>query len=131
MGALDGLRVVELGWGMAGALAGMFLAENGAVVAKVEPPSGVPYRSEPAFRVWDRGKESVVLDLRDPAGQAGMATLLDWADGVVEDFRPGVAERLDLGWDVVEAAHPHLVYATITGFGERGPLRDLPGYEQL
>ncbi len=116
---------------MAGAMAGMFLAENGATVVKVEPPGGVPYRDDPSFRVWDRGKESVVADLKAPAGRAALHELLAWADGSIDDLRPGVADRLGLGWDTVHAAHPHLVSVTISGFGERGPFRDLPGYEQL
>src|SRR5438132_11913023 len=89
--ALEGLRIVELGRGMAGAMAGMFLAENGATVVKVEPPGGVPYRHEPALLVWDRGKESVVLDLKTDGGRSDLHDLLGWADGTVEDFRPGVA----------------------------------------
>src|SRR5262245_35209424 len=129
--ALEGLRIVELGRGMAGAMAGMFLAENGATVVKVEPPGGVPYRHEPSFLVWDRGKESVVADLGTDAGRAAVHDLLAWADGAIEDFRPGGADRLGVGWTDVERAHPHLVYASISGFGERGPFRDLPGYEQL
>src|SRR4029453_14359480 len=86
--ALEGLRIVELGRGMAGAMAGMFLAENGATVVKVEPPGGPPYRDEPSFLVWDRGKESVVLDLKTDAGRAGLHELLAWADAAIEDFRP-------------------------------------------
>src|SRR5438067_9054360 len=111
---LEGLRIVELGRGMAGAMARMFLAENGATVVKVEPPGGVPYRHEPSVLGWDRGKESVVLDLKTDSGRSDLHDLLGWADGVVEDFRPGVAERLGLAWADVERAHPHLVYVTIT-----------------
>src|SRR5438093_62758 len=78
--ALEGLRIVELGRGMAGAMAGMFLAEKGATVVKVEPPGGVPYRHEPSALVWDRGKESVVLDLKTDGGRSDLHDLLGWAD---------------------------------------------------
>jgi crotonobetainyl-CoA:carnitine CoA-transferase CaiB-like acyl-CoA transferase len=130
-GALDGLRVVELTHGMAGEMAGMVLADNGADVVKVEPPGGLRGRAGAGFLVWNRGKRSVVADLAGGPGRAALDDLVRGADVLLEDLRRGTVERLDVGYESLRAVNPELVYVAITGFGERGPLRDLPGYEYI
>ncbi|MBK7952165.1 MAG: CoA transferase [Deltaproteobacteria bacterium] len=129
--ALDSMRVLELGSGMAGAMAGMVLAENGADVIRVEPPGGDPERERPGALVWHRGKRSIVLDLRDAEGRARFVALAQRADGLIETLRPGAATRLGVDYEALAPIAPRLVQLSITGFGERGPLRDLPGYEGI
>lgn len=129
--ALDRMRVLELGSGMAGAMAGMVLAENGAEVIRVEPPDGDPERDRPGSLVWHRGKQSIVLDLRVDADRERFLALASTADGLIETLQPGTAERLGVDYAVLARRAPRLVYLAITGFGERGPLRDLPGYEGM
>lgn len=130
-GACEGLRVVDFSWWMAGPLATMVLADNGAEVIKVEPPEGDPARDLPAFQTWNRGKRSAVLDLKTNEGRERVEALLRSADIVVESFRPGVAERLGVGYDVVRELNPLAVYASITGYGDQGRNRGLKGYEAL
>jgi crotonobetainyl-CoA:carnitine CoA-transferase CaiB-like acyl-CoA transferase len=129
--ACEGLRVLEFGWGMPVSLAGMILADNGAEVIKVEPPGGDPLRGQPAFIVWNRGKKSVVLDLKqdDDREKAGM--LARSADVVLAAFRPGVAERLGLDYADLAAENPSLIYCAITAFGPDGPYARLPGYDAV
>ena len=129
--ACDGLRVVDFSSWMAGPLATMILADNGADVIKVEPPGGDPARSMPAFQAWNRGKKSVALDLKTDAGRERALELVRDADVVVTSFRPGVAERLGVGYEQVHEANPQAVYAAITGFGEEGKFSHLKGYEAL
>jgi crotonobetainyl-CoA:carnitine CoA-transferase CaiB-like acyl-CoA transferase len=127
----DGLRVVDFSAWMAGPLATMVLADCGAEVVKVEPPGGDPARAMPAFRTWNRGKESAVIDLKSGAGRAEAHGLLRQADVSVVSFRPGVAERLGLDYESVRQVNPRLVYTSITGFGGGGSRAGLPGYEAL
>ncbi len=130
-GACDGLRVVDFSWWMAGPLATMVLADNGAEVIKVEPPTGEPARDLPAFQTWNRGKRSIALDLKTDAGRESARNLIADADVVVTSFRPGVAERLGIGYADARALNPRTVYAAITGYGEDGPRAALKGYEPL
>src|SRR3990170_7131992 len=95
----DDILVIDFSWWMAGPLATMVLADNGAEVIKVEPPDGDPARDLPAFQTWNRGKKSVVLDLKTEEGRARAAELVAGADVVVVSFRPGVAERLGVGYE--------------------------------
>ncbi|WP_420435706.1 CoA transferase [Candidatus Poriferisocius sp.] len=129
--ALEGLRVIELGSGAAAGIAGMVLAENGAEVVKVEPPSGDPCRGQPGFAVWHRAKKSAVLDLAETGDRERFCEIARVADGVIEAFRPSTAERLGVSYETLHRLNGQLVYASITGFGETGPWRDLPGYEQI
>lgn len=129
--ALDGMRILELGSGTAGAMAGMVLAENGAELIRVEPPGGDPERDRPGSIVWHRGKKSVVLDLRDEKQRERFVALASTADGLIETLRPGAAERLGVDYETLRRWAPRLVHLSITGFGERGPLRDIPGYEGM
>ena len=130
-GACDGLRVVDFSWWMAGPLATMVLADNGAEVIKVEPPAGDPARDLPAFQTWNRGKKSVSLDLKSGAGRESARKLFADSDVVVTSFRPGVAERLGIGYEDLRAVNPRAVYAAISGYGEDGPRSALKGYEAL
>lgn len=129
--ALEGLRVLELGSGAAAGIAGMVLAENGAEVVKIEPPQGDRDRGRPGFAVWHRGKKSAVLDLADANDRDRFLELARVADGVIETFRPSTAARLGVDYESLHRVNDQLVYAAITGFGESGPWRDLPGYEQI
>ncbi|MGH7893972.1 MAG: CaiB/BaiF CoA transferase family protein [Candidatus Binatia bacterium] len=127
--ALAGLRVVDLSWGLAGALTTLVLADYGADVLRIEPPEGDVLRGEPAWPCWGRGKRSVVQDLRVASARATVRRLVEGADVVVESFRPGRAERWRLAYEDFAEQHPGLVYASITGFGRRGPYAGLKGYE--
>ncbi|MCH8898565.1 MAG: CoA transferase, partial [Chloroflexi bacterium] len=90
-GALTGVQVLEFGQYIPGPMLGMLLSDQGADVIKVERPGGDPARSEPAFATWNRGKRSVVIDLKTPEGQANAQALAKKADIVIENYRPGVA----------------------------------------
>jgi len=129
--ALDGLRVVDLSWGLAGALATLVLADHGAEVVRVEPPEGDVLRPQPAFPLWLRGKKSVVLDLRTAPGRDDAHALVDTADVLVESFRPTTARRLGFAPEVLAERCPRLVHASITGFGRRGPYANVKGYEGI
>jgi len=139
--ALDGLRIVDFSRVLAGPLATMVLADLGATVTKVERPGsgddtrawGPPHDERGAatyFQAVNRNKASVAIDLGSPAGAAQARALVADADVVVENFRPGVMDRLGLGWPALSAAHPELVYCSITGFGA-GTGAALPGYDLL
>ena len=129
---LDGLQVVEVGQYVAAPLAASIFADLGAQVLKVERPGGDPQRSDPArFAAWNRGKESVELDLRTDAGRAEALGLLDGADLLVENLRPGALERLGLGHAALRAGRPKLVTCSISAWGSTGPARDEPGWEPL
>jgi crotonobetainyl-CoA:carnitine CoA-transferase CaiB-like acyl-CoA transferase len=130
-GPCDGLRVVDFSTWMAGPLATMVLADNGADVIKVEPPEGDPARDLPAFQTWNRGKQSAVLDLKTDAGREQALRLITGADAVVASFRVGVAERLGIGYEQARAVNPTVIYAAISGYGEHERFRELKGYEAL
>ncbi|HVM64383.1 MAG TPA: CoA transferase [Acidimicrobiales bacterium] len=127
--ACDGLRVLELGQGMAGAMPGMILADNGADVVKIEPPWGDPGRRFDGARMWDRGKRSIALDLRRPAERERALALAERADVLVEALRPGVADALGMGWEVLRARNDALVYCSISAFGPASRYAAFPGYE--
>ena len=120
---------MELGQGLAGSMPGMILADNGAEVVKVEPPWGDWSRTQSGWRMWNRGKRSIVLDLREPSDRHVAARLADRADVFIESFRPGVADRLGLGWSALRDRNPRLVYCSISGFGPASAYADLSGYE--
>ncbi|MCW2524835.1 MAG: CoA transferase, partial [Frankiales bacterium] len=128
---LDGLRVVELCNGITNAQTGQMLADYGAEVVQIEPPGGTPLRSHPSYPLWGRGKRSVELDLKSAEGLAQARQLIDAADILLEAYRPGVAERLGLGYAELAASNPRLIHVSITGWGRQGPYADAPGYEGL
>jgi len=134
---LAGLRVLELGALIAGPFCAKILAEFGADVVKVEPPGlGDPLRRwrylENDTSLWwhvqSRGKRSITVDLRKPAGQAIVRALALSADIVVENFRPGTLEGWGLGYDALAADNPGLVMVRVSGYGQSGPYRDRPGF---
>jgi crotonobetainyl-CoA:carnitine CoA-transferase CaiB-like acyl-CoA transferase len=129
MNVLDGIRVVDLSQYRTGAQATQILADFGAEVLWIEPPGGSPLRTQRAFPFYARGKQSIVLDLKTPAGRAEAAELAAGADVLVESFRPGVADRLGLGYATLSERAPSLVYASITGFGRQGPCTQIKAYE--
>lgn len=143
--ALEGLRVVEMGQLIAGPFCGKTLGEFGADVIKIEAPAdparpdaagGDPLRNWRLLRdgtslwwqVQSRNKKSVALDLRSPDGQEIARRLIAQADVLIENFRPGTLERWGMGWDTLSAVNPKLVMLRISGYGQTGPYRDLPGF---
>jgi len=130
---LEGLRVVDCSWGTAGPRATGMLADAGADVVWVELPGGDPWRRAlpAAASVFNRGKRSRVLDLTRDDGRAALFELVAAADVFVESWRPGVADRLGVGYAALHERHPALVYCSISGFGADDPRRDVPGHEAL
>jgi formyl-CoA transferase/succinyl-CoA--D-citramalate CoA-transferase len=136
-GALDGLRVLEVGHIIGGPFCGHLFADHGAEVIKVEPPGvGDPMRGWGGdhrgvglyWSIISRGKKSITLDLRQPAAQRAFRELAATADVVVENFRPGTMERWGIGPAELEAVNPGLIMVRITGFGQTGPYRDRAGF---
>ena len=137
-GALAGIKVLDFSSRLPGTMATLFLAEAGAEVVKIERPGrGDEMRSyEPKwgedsvnFAMLNRGKKSLALDLKDPAERARLLPLLREADVLVEQFRPGVMDRLGLGYADVREVKPDIVYCAITGYGQHGPKRDVAGHD--
>ncbi len=136
---LDGLRVLDFTRVLAGPLATALLADLGADVIKVEPPQGDDYRAigpmrngeSALFSVVNRNKKSLVLDLKQAQAVALVKAMVAEVDVVVENFRPGVAERLGIGYEQLKAANPRLVYVSVSGFGQTGPLTDKPAYDVI
>ncbi len=114
-GALEGTRVIDFGQYIAGPMTAMFLADQGADVIRVEPPGG-PRFDAPANATWNRGKRSIVLDLKEPGDLDAAKRLVASADVVIENFRPGVMDRLGLGPVAMTAVNPRLVYCSLPGF---------------
>ena len=130
-GPCTGLTVLDLSLGMPGALCTLVLADYGAEVIKAEPPGGDPFRFQPAWISWNRGKKGIVLDLETPAGRERVIQLAGQVDVLVESFRPGDMADWGLSYDALAQRYPGLVYCSITGFGQNGPLRRVKGYEGL
>ena len=128
MGALDGITVVDFGQWIAGPLTAMLLGDQGARVVRLDPPGGPRWRT-PANLTLQRGKERVVLDLRRAADRAAARRLIERADVLIENFRPGVMRRLGLGPDDVTRANPGLVYCSLPGFASDDPRAHLPAWE--
>lgn len=135
---LDGIRVLELARYQAGPRAGMILSDLGAEVIKIEKPGGEESRkSAPIvrgqsvyFSAYNRGKKSLCLDLRKEAGKAIFFELLQTADMVVENFRPGTLEQMGLGYDALSKVKPDIILLRVSGFGQYGPYRDRPAFDQ-
>jgi crotonobetainyl-CoA:carnitine CoA-transferase CaiB-like acyl-CoA transferase len=129
-GLLQGMRVLDLSAWRPMPHATQILADLGAEVLKVEPPGGDPMRGYPEiFASVARGKRSIMLDLQSPAGRARALELAAEADVVCESWRPGVAARLGLDHTAVAAVNPTVIYCSLSGFGQDGPLRDVPGHD--
>ena len=130
-GLLQGLSVVDLTCTLASAYTTMVFADFGAEVIQIEPPAGSSLRAHPSWPCWMRGKRSIELDLKSAADVAVAQALAGDADIVIDAFRPGVADRLGLGYDELSAANPGLVYTSISGFGTTGKYRNLKAYEAV
>src|SRR5438874_2445718 len=139
-GPLDGIKVVELASFVSAPFATMMLGDLGAEVIKIEPPGkGDPMRNlgrneagvSPLFVNTNRGKRSVTLDLKDPAGQVELRALLRTADLLVCNWRPAVAARLGLVDEELAAENPRLIRIYVSGYGPDGPLADTPTYDSV
>ncbi|UYN95587.1 MAG: CoA transferase [Enhydrobacter sp.] len=135
-----GLKVIDLSQGIAGPYCAMLLAQHGATVIKVEGIGegdwarvlGVRYGNHTAFSViGNLGKRSIAVDLKSEAGKQVVWRLLDGADVFLEGFRPGVIKRLGFGYEAVAARHPRLLYLSISGFGQSGPLAERPAMDPV
>ena len=130
-GALDGVRILDLSWGVAGPLGVLLLAEQGADTIKVEPPGGDPFREYSGYKVWTRSRRSVTVDLTNDAGREAFLRLVETADIVVESFRPGVMDRLGVGYDVCSARNPRIVFCSVPGYPPGHRMAGRPGYDAL
>src|SRR5215472_3580146 len=139
MSMLEGIRVLDLSRVIAGPYCAAFLADLGADVVKVErPPLGDDLRvlrgkngMSASFAAINRNKRGIALDLQHPEGAQIAFELARRADVIVENFLPGVATRLGLGYEAVRAVNPSVVYASVTGFGQTGPYAKRPGYNTI
>ncbi len=139
-GPLSGITVIDLSRILAGPYCTLLLAELGARVIKVEAPGGGddarqygPFTNGKStyFASVNRGKESIALDLKAPKDREIFERLLDKADAIVENFRPGTMERLGYGWEVLHNRYPRLIYAAASGFGHTGPYSHYPSYDMV
>jgi crotonobetainyl-CoA:carnitine CoA-transferase CaiB-like acyl-CoA transferase len=137
--ALEGIRVLDVTQVMAGPFCAMMLADLGASVVKVEPPAGDSTRQmpgaagtdSPAFNAVNRGKRSIVLNLKTAEGRDVFATLARSSDIVIENYRPGVMTSLGLDYAALSAVNPRLIYASISGYGQTGPQRGKGGFDLI
>lgn len=137
-GMLAGITILELGQVIAGTFGGVILADLGAEIIKIEPhrgdtarnPNIAPLGDESAIHLFmNRGKKSVVLDLKSDRGRQIFYDLVDQADVVVDNFRPGVMARLGIDHEALKARNPDIITVSITGFGETGPLKDKAAFD--
>ena len=130
-GPLDGLRIIELAGLGPAPFAGMMLADAGADIVRIDrfERATYPPHSEAHVDLMNRGRRSVAVDLKNPGGVGLVLRLVEVADGLMEGFRPGVAERLGLGPDVCLARNPRLVFGRMTGWGQDGPLAQAAGHD--
>jgi formyl-CoA transferase len=136
--ALTGIKIVEVASYVTGPFAAQLLADMGADVIKIEEPKrGDPFRGwgernySATFCSLNRNKKSITLDLRTEAGREIALKLAAGVDALIENFRPGVMEKRGLGYEQVKAINPKIVYCSISGFGQSGPYRDMPGYDTI
>jgi len=128
---LDGIRVLDLTSGIAGPMTTMLLADHGADVTRIERPGDDPLRAQLGNHVWNRGKRSAALDLKNAADKQAFLALAAGADVLIESFAPGTTKRLGIDWATLAAANPRLVYCSITGYGRDNPYSARPGYDAL
>jgi crotonobetainyl-CoA:carnitine CoA-transferase CaiB-like acyl-CoA transferase len=129
--ALDGIRILDLSWGIAGPLGVLLLAEHGADTIKIEPPGGDPLRVYDGATVWNRSRRSFTVDLKDAAGRAAFERLVATADVVVESFTPGVMERLGVGYDRLREVNERVVLLSIPAYPDGHRFAERPGYDAL
>ena len=127
----DGITVLDFTAGMPGGIATMVMSDFGAKIIKVEPPGGEKFRDWPGAIQWNRGKKSVILDLKSPEGREKAQRLARLSDVVVESFRPDVTQRLGIDYETLSAGHPEIIYASLTGFGPQGPYANYKGYDAV
>ncbi len=127
-GALEGIRVIDFGQYIAGPMAAMLLGDQGADVIRIDPPGG-PRWNTPANATWNRNKRSIVLDLKQDADRETARQLVAGADVVIENFRPGVMERLGVGPAAMTAENPRLIYCSLPGFGSDDPRAQVKAWE--
>jgi len=137
-GALDGTQILELGSYVTGPFAAMLCADLGASVIKIEAPGqGDPFRGwqdvgySPTFCAMNRNKRSLTLNAQSPEGKEILLRLARDADVIIENMRPGVVDRLGIGYGAIHALNPRIIYCSISGFGQDGPYRDRPGYDTI
>jgi len=131
-GMLEGIRILDLSMNLPGPYCTMLLCDLGADVIKVEEPRvGDQARvlNDPFFHQLNRGKRSVRINLKSPAGREAFLELARHADVVLESFRPGVVKRLGVDYEAVSGVNPRLVYCSISGFGQDGPMKDVPCHD--
>jgi crotonobetainyl-CoA:carnitine CoA-transferase CaiB-like acyl-CoA transferase len=134
---LSGIKVIDLSRMLSGPFCGMLLADMGAEVIKIEPPDGDPIRNSGALRdglswyfaTFNRNKKSITLNLKHDKARQALERLVTVSDVVMDNFRPGVLDRLGLGRERLHSLNPRLIIASISGFGESGPYRDRPAYD--
>lgn len=129
---LEGIRVIDLSRLLPGPFCTLYLAQLGAEVIKIESPDGGDYAralSPELFALVNRGKQSVVLDLRSADGVEALKRLVAESDVLVESFRPGVMDAMGCGYEALRDINPRLVYASLTGYGQTGPYRDRAGHD--
>jgi formyl-CoA transferase/CoA:oxalate CoA-transferase len=141
MKPLDGVKVLDLTRHMAGPYATQMLSDYGADVIKVESvPHGDPSRrtgtaftgdESGLFLIWNRGKRSLAIDMRNPAGKRAVRRLAEQADVLIENYRPGVADKIGLGYEVLAEANPGLIYIALSAFGSSGPWAEDPGTDPV
>ena len=138
-GPLSGIRVVDLSAYIAGPYGCTLLADQGAEIIKIEPPSGDNLRKYPsslasesrAFLGVNRSKLAAVLDIKNPDDLATLLTLIETADVLVHNFRPSVAPRIGIGYETLKLLNPRLIYCTVSGYGESGPYKEKAGFDQV
>ncbi len=140
-GTLEGIRVIDLSRALAGPYCSMMLGDMGADVIKVEQPGsgdearswGPPFLNGEStyFMSVNRNKRSLTLDLKDEKGQEALRRLIVTADVLLENFSPGVLERLGFGWETLQRLNPRLIYCAVSGFGLAGPRKNQPAYDQI
>ena len=130
-GPLSGVRILDLGWGVAAPVGVLLLAELGADVLKVEPPGGDPFRAHPGYHVWNRSRRSIVLDLAQPEGRDVVRDLARRADVLVETFSPGTMRRLGLDYEDLAGDCPRLVFCSCPAYPSDHHLADRPGWDAL
>ncbi len=129
--AFEGVKVLDLTSYIAGSFAATWLADLGADVVKIESPTGDPFRVTRGFLAWNRNKRSIVLDLKHPDGLAAFYRMVRQADVVMENYRPGVADRLGVGYEKLRELNPRLIYCSVSGYGQTGPYTQKPAFDPL
>lgn len=131
---LEGIKVADFTQVIAGPACSMLLADMGARIVKIEPPSGDFWRKTvkgSAFANFNRNKRSLAVNLKDPEGHRAAMKVVERADVLLENFTPGTMDKLNLGYETVSRLNPKIIYCSISGFGQEGPYRDRPGYDPV